>query len=278
MDTRIQQDVLMPNFLALGDNGYLHAFAKGSDGECITDFNYESDITKPIAFRGISKRDLIYRCWQDKRDFYFMDTGYFGNYASKYNPKGQKHWHRIVKNNVQHVGNLINRPDDRWKKLQEYFPTLTWTGWKKSGKNILLVAPSAKPCKFYGIKVETWINDTVEQLRKYTDREIIIRHKTATRNERSTTNTIYDAMNSDVFAVVTYNSIAASEAVAYGIPAFTLAPNAAHIVSCNDLSLIETPYYPDPELVYRWCCHLSYGQFNSEDMISGLAWRIINDC
>ena len=268
----------MPNFLALGDNGHLRSFAKGSGGEIINDFDYENNISIPIAFRGISKRDLIYRCWKDKRDFYFMDTGYFGNYISKNNPKGQKKWHRIVKNNVQHISELIKRPDDRWKKLKIFFPTLEWTGWKKSGSDILLVAPSGKPCKFYGINVQDWIDNTVEQLKKYTDRNIIIRHKTATRNERSTKNTIYDAMNNNIFAMVTYNSIAASEAVAYGIPAFTLAPNAAYIVSCNDLSLIETPYYPDEELVYRWCCHLSYGQFNSEEMASGIAWKILNDC
>lgn len=267
------------NFIALGgDDGFLDCFAKGSGGEIIPrrDFIYDRDISKPIAFRGITKAGLIFKCWEDDRNFYFMDTGYFANYSSKLNPKGAKKWHRIVKNNVQHIGPILDRPDDRWNHLQVEFPKLRWRGWKKSGKNILLVVPSEKPCKFYGISAAEWTENAIKTLEQYTDRPIIVRNKAPIRSDRALLNTIYDAMDDDVYTVVTYNSIAATEAVAYGIPAFALAPNAASPVCLDDLSKIETPYYPDEELVRKWCCHLSYGQFSVEELANGTAWRILN--
>jgi hypothetical protein len=77
---------------------------------------------------------------------------------------------------------------------------------------------------------------------------------------------------------VTYNSVAATESIFYGIPAFTLAPsNAASPVSKQDLSQIDTPYYPDKDKVYQWACHLAYGQFHVNEMKDGSAWRILND-
>lgn len=267
------------NFIALGgDAGFLECFAKGSGGEIVPrkQFVFEDDITKPIAFRGIKKGGLVRKCWDHGRDFYYMDTGYFANYPNQFNPKGAKRWHRIVKNNVQHLGPIINRPDDRWTHLQNEFPKLQWRGWKKSGKNILLVVPSEKPCIFYGISHAEWTENVIKTLQKYTDRPVVTRYKSSTRTERALINTIYDAMDDDIFAVVTYNSIAATEAVAYGIPAFALAPNAASPVCSDDLSKIETPYYPDEELIRRWCCHLSYGQFSVDELLDGTAWSILN--
>ena len=267
-------------FIALGGkDGFLDCFAHGSDAKIITrdEFVYEEELSKPIAFRGISKAGLIHNCWRDRRDFYFMDTGYFGNYVSKKNPKGQKRWHRIVKNNVQHLGPIKYRPDDRWQMLVAEFPKLKWEGWKKSGKKILVVVPSEKPCKFYGINATHWLETTIATIKEHTDREIVIRTKAPIRTDRSVTHTIYDAMDDDVFALVTYNSIAATEAIAYGIPAFALAPNAASPVCSDDLSKIETPYYPDEEAVYRWCCYLAYGQFNVNELADGTAWRLFNE-
>lgn len=267
----------MPNsFVAIGDqDGFLGAFTRGSGARFV--LSEDDAIEEPIAFRSITKRNLIKKCWETGRTFYFMDTGYFANYSTKNNPKGVKRWHRIVKNNVQHIGNVLPRPDDRWRKLQAEFPKLVWPGWKKTGSKILLVAPSEKPCKFYGIDLNTWLNDTIIEIKKYTNRPIEIRKKPELRIQRTLDYTIYDQLDEDIFAVVTYNSIAATEAVAYGIPAFTLAPNAASPMCSADLSKIETPYYPDPAKVYEWCCYLSYGQFNNDELSDGTAWRILNE-
>ena len=50
------------------------------------------------VYRGIVKGKHIHQHWQDKKDFYYIDTGYFGNFISPGNPGGRKLFHRIVKN------------------------------------------------------------------------------------------------------------------------------------------------------------------------------------
>jgi hypothetical protein len=81
-----------------------------------------------------------------------------------------------------------------------------------------------------------------------------------------------------VFALVTFNSVAAIESVFAGIPAFTLAPtNAASPVCLQDLSQIESPYYADSDKLYAWACHLAYGQFHIDELESGQAQRMLEN-
>ena len=237
----------------------------------IENFVYEDNF-EPLVLRGILKHKIMKRCWQDNRTFFYIDTGYFGNEKSSTNPNGWKYWHRIVKNNIQHT-NIIPRPDDRFKQFNKQF-----TPWKKSGRSILIAAPDEKPCKFYGISKDDWVNQTVDQLKKFTDRPIIVRDRAPKRIDRIATNTLQSALNNDVFALVTYNSVAAIESIFHGIPAFTLAPvNAASPVSLQDLSQIETPYYADYHKLYAWGCHLSYGQFHISELKNGNAFKILKD-
>ena len=75
---------------------------------------------------------------------------------------------------------------------------------------------------------------------------------------------------------MTYNSVAAIESIFHGIPAFTLAPtNAASPVSLQDISKIQTPYYPDQDKLYAWGCHLAYGQFHNSELKNGKAMELL---
>ena len=244
---------------------YVNMFAKGANLP-IQDYDYNFK-NNPIMIRSMGKRKLIQWCWKNKHTFYYMDSGYVGNYKSANNPNGWKYWHRIVKNDVQH-GKIIDRPDDRWKALE--YPI----EHKKTGRHILLVTPSEKPCKFYGINRDTWVSETVAEIKKHTDRPIRIRDK-APRPQR-VIKTIFDDLK-NCHALVTYQSIAAVESVLYGVPAFTLAPTAADPVCDKDLSLIENPTAQDKDKIYKWACHLAYGQFHINEMKTGEAWRMLNE-
>jgi hypothetical protein len=221
--------------------------------------------SKSIMIRSMGKRKLIHWCWETKHNFYYMDSGYVGNYKSNENPYGWKQWHRIVKNNIQHT-DIVQRPDDRWKKLNYKIES------RKQGSHILLVTPSEKPCKFYGIDRDVWVKETVNSLKKYTDRPIIIRDKSP-RPQRITKTIFEDLEN--CHALVTYQSIAAVESVLYGVPAFTLAPTAADPVCDKDLSLIESPTHQDSDKIYKWACHLAYGQFHIDEFKDGSAYRLL---
>jgi hypothetical protein len=259
-------------FLSKGDDDeYINMFAKGCESRTLdTDLFVYEDSLEPIVLRGILKKKIIHRCWKDKRTFYYMDTGYFGNERTISNPNGWKYWHRIVKNDLQH-GEIIPRPGDRFNGFNKKF-----NPWRKNGRKILIAKPDDKPCRFYGVDLEQWISDTVNTIKKYTDRPIEIRERAPKRIDRIATDTLQQALDNDVFALVTFNSVAAVESIFHGIPAFTLAPaNAASPVASQDLTKIENPYYPDMDKLYAWGCHLAYGQFHVSELRNGKAMEML---
>jgi hypothetical protein len=113
----------------------------------------------------------------------------------------------------------------------------------------------------------------------YTDRPIVVRERASQRKQRTHVNTLQQALvEQDVFALVTFNSVAATEAIFNGIPAFVLAPaNAAAPVALQDLARIETPFYPDADLLTQWASHLAYGQFRVDEMRNGTVWQILQE-
>jgi hypothetical protein len=254
-----------------GNDEYINMFAQGCGKQPIDteNFVYENS-SDPIILRGILKKKIIHRCWKDGRTFYYIDSGYFGNERTSSNPSGWKYWHRIVKNDLQH-STIIARPDDRFKSFNKKFQS-----WKKNGRKILIAAPDDKPCRFYGIDKDEWIKQTVETIKQYTDRPIEVRERAPNRIDRIVTDTLQQALNNDVFALVTFNSVAAVESIFHGIPAFTTAPaNAASPVALQDLSQIETPYYADQDKLYAWGCHLAYGQFHTSELRNGKALELL---
>lgn len=230
----------------------------------------DSSIDNEVVLRGMSKRKIIAECWQTKRNFYYIDTGYMGNLQKK------KWLHRVVKNNVQHT-KFKTVPGDRYAKLQANYPEVRFSGWKPNGKNILLVTPSEKPCKFYNITRDEWIKTTTDTLKKYTDRKIIVRDKQG-RSQRIRTFSLHSQLDKDdVYAVVTYQSIGAIESVIHGIPAFTLAPTAADSVTLHDLSKIESPLRPDTDQIKSWLHWIAYCQYSCSELWDGTAMKIIKD-
>jgi hypothetical protein len=255
-----------------GEDQYINEMAKGFNTKPTNteDFRYK-DSFDPIVLRGILKKRIMFKCLEDHRDFYYVDTGYFGNEKTAGNPNGWKYWHRIVKNNLQH-GKIIDRPDDRFKKFDKKIHS-----WKKSGRKILIAMPDEKPMKYYNIDKNQWLEDTIKKIKAHTTRPVVVRDRAKLRLHRINS-TLEEALSDDVFALVTFNSIAATESIFYGIPAFTLAPcNAASPVSLQDLSQIDNPYYPDQDKVYKWACHLAYGQFHFNEMKDGSWWSILNE-
>jgi hypothetical protein len=242
----------------------------GSKDRCTTD---PTVVDKPLVIRGIGGGKYMRQCMQNNRDFYYTDTGYLANFIGPGNPTGVKLWHRVVKNSVQHH-TIRECPPDRWQTLIAQDKRLEWRGWKNYDKKILLVVPTPKSCKYYGIDIETWKNTTIEEIKKFSNLPIEIRYKTS-RRERNNGYTIYKAFDSGVYATVTFNSIAALESVLYGIPAFVSVPCAASPLASTDLSQLANPVKPDTDLILKQCYSLAYGQFTLEEIYNGTAWKIL---
>jgi len=265
----------MDNYIALdATDRIVSPLAIGTNATFIED-GWKGLITRPVnetvIFRSMTQRKTVNVCQEQGRNYLYIDTGYIGNMQKR------KDWHRIVYNGMQHSNIKWDLPSDRFEYISYSKSYLKFPGWKKQGKAILLVTPSDKPCKFYGIDRNEFVKTTIEALKKYTDRPIIIRDKVI-RRDRVGGGSIYNQLDDDnIFAVVTYNSIAATEAIGYGIPCFTLAPNAADEFCEKDLSLIETPKYEDNDKVSKWQHWLAYCQYTPAEMQDGKAITLIKD-
>ena len=240
----------------------LQSFVQGAGGQ-ISTWEKQQNTMTPAVIRGITKQKQMNGCRAAGRDFYYMDTGYFGNGKRKL-------YHRITKNDVQNFGPIIDRPGDR----------LQATGFQPHkfyrGTNILLEPPSQKLLNLYDINLEEWLQNTQDEIKKYTDRPVITGLK-QTRASRVSDNTMEMALAQDVHCLVTFSSIAAGEALLLGKPAITLGPNAAATLCSQSLSEIENPKIPTLDEVAAWARHIAYCQFTEVEMRNGTAWKILND-
>lgn len=250
---------------------YLRSFMKGVNGiESTWEKEKHTDSILIIRGLGGGSQKAIKRCWDTGRPFYAIDTGYFGN------NRKHKVWHRVTYNALQNMNKIIPRSTDRlelqlestWKEIYKPFTP---------GSKILVCPPSDKVMNFFGQgTAKSWTDKLVAQIKTLTDRPIEIRMKPI-RSERISTKTIQDALQDDVHCLVTYNSIAATEALMEGKPAITLGPNAAQLVCETDLENIETPRIPTEDEMRQFLTHLSYSQFTQLEMEDGTAWRILQE-
>ena len=245
---------------------FINAFAYGA-GFKSTD-SVDKATPEDIIFRSIVKKDLINYRLENKLPFFYMDSGYFGNYRSARNPEAKKLYHRIVPNGLQH-DKIIKRPADRFEMLGLKIKKPV----KRKGSAVLLALPSPKPCKFYNIDLDKWTADTVSEIKKHTDRPIIIREKPKQRADR-VNNSIYEDFD-NTHVLITYNSIAAVESILHGIPAITLAPTAADPVCDKDISKIENPTLQHIDKLTAWAHHLAYGQFHYRELENGYAYKLL---
>lgn len=240
----------------------LQSFVQGAGGQ-ISYWDKIAPSMVPVVLRGITKRKEIDACRAAGRDFYYIDTGYFGNGK-------KKTYHRITKNDVQQFGEIIDRPGDRLEKTG-----VTFNKFRKEGSKVLLAPPSQKLLNMYGINLEDWLTNVQAEIKQYTDREVVIRLKQG-RSVRQSTDTMQMALADDVYCLVTFSSIAAGEALLCGKPAITLGPNAAGALCSHSIHAIENLKIPTVDEVYAWAKHLSYCQFTEPEMRDGTAWRILN--
>ena len=213
-----------------------------------------------------------------KKDFYFLDHAYIYHKKHSIYQKNLAHnpYFRMVKN--EFVLTTIKDTDDtKLLKMREQFKKgdeLDILPWRKNGKHILIVPPSPWLCKWLGIDPEELMNQSIEEIKKHTDREINIRHKKPQGNY----NTI--PLEEDIdnaWAVVSFQSSVAVRAINRGVPSFLMKPgySAVQPVSSTDLTKIETPFYPDNR--YEWLSSLCNNQFLKGEIISGKAYRYLND-
>jgi len=132
--------------------------------------------------------------------------------------------------------------------------------WRSHGSHILISPPTPNMISF--LQLDGWLDRTIAQLKKYTDRPLKIRYKG--------TSTPLDEDLKDCFALVTHQSNIAVDAVLSGIPVYVPTSSACYSVSSGPLSAIEYPKFPDRELLIN---NISHSQYSLHHFVSGHAFQ-----
>lgn len=223
-----------------------------------------SNTTLPMAFSGISKSAARSQAEKHGLDYWYIDTGYLGN-------RLYKTWFRITKNGFQVTAPIQQRPNDRLKRLG-----INRTQFHR-GSKIMLIPIDNKVAGAYGLPdADTWLQQTIANIKNYTDREIIVRSRPASRETRVTTDTFVNALQNDISAVVVWASNCGVEAAQHGIPVVSLGPSACTHVS-GQIQQIDNLPSLNADQVEMWLRWLSYNQFSNPEVESKLAWNILQE-
>jgi hypothetical protein len=238
-------------YAVLGENTsprFAKAFAKGCRGRLTTKNELQPG---PVALFGSPARWAVLQdAIAQGRTWYYGDHGFF--------VRGDQY--RITKNNYQHSGVGDVNPT-RWRALGR-----TIAPWRKTGRTVLLCPQTPAYHALFGMDRDQWVADLTATLEQHTDRPIIVRGKTDPTS-------IEEALL-DAWAVVSFSSAVAIDALLMGVPNFTLAPWAtAYPMGCPDVTQIERPVYPENR--DRFCAVLANNQWTLHEIGRGSAWRAL---
>lgn len=186
------------------------------------------------------------------------------------------------------TGEYCNNEYDptRWEKIRNDigFDLQPWR--QEKGKFILLCAQRDGGWSMGGKSVVEWVKETLAEVKKYTDRPVMLRFhpgdgnwrqhyrhliKTGVLLSRGKT-FLQDLENAS--AVVVYNSSPAVAATIEGVPTFVTDPNPqncqAYGVTHTDLKYLENHQEFDRE---EWIQKLAMMHWNQEDLKSGECWK-----
>ncbi len=267
-----------------GDNGILH---RGnnlilSDVAVIQGWVHEGSpntphllLRKKVAENKNNKHTII------------IDSNLF-NYKDKNHPI---HYLRYSMDGVfPTTGNYFwdNPNPARWQQISRDLG-ITLKDWRPNGNHILICTQRNGGWSMKGLNVSQWLENTVDEIKKYSDRPIVVRghpgDKTSGTYLKSkpgrytiSTNTHILQDFSNAWAVVTYNSTPGVAASIEGIPAFVTDPilqtSQAYPVANYILSNIEKPEFKERQ---HWIEKISMCHWKFEELSNGSAWKYMRN-
>jgi len=245
----------------------------------------DSKETPHLVFR----RQIIDEQRRRNKKVLLADSNLF-LYKDKTNPH---HYLRYSHNGIfPNTGEYCDKNIDttRWKNLSQNIG-ITLKDYRTSGNHILLCLQRNGGWSMGGFDVIDWTAQTIKELRKYTDREIVIRahpgdkgskHYLNANNlikkigflkgvrlSKEGTDLLGDLKH--CWAVVNYNSSPTVGAAIEGFPVFVTDPERSqcHEIANTDLSKIEDPLLPDRQ---QWVERLAMFHWNFNEIANGECW------
>ena len=187
--------------------------------------------------------------------------------------------------------------DDRSKKVFErngYDPDVPW---KQDGEYILLCMQKVGDASLRDADVFDWTENTVNDIRKHTDRKIIIRphplyrksslHNTLKEKVLNVSNTHWQETDllkdgfvsiqeqlQKAWCTVTYTSGSGIDAVINGIPNIACDTGSmVYDVSSKDIAEVENPYRGEKK---EWTNRIAHCQWSIEEFESGECWKHVS--
>lgn len=204
---------------------------------------------------------------QEGKSCVCVDLGYWGR------TEGGKlyGYHKVAVNSRHPTAYFQNRPKASDRFSRHGVPILPW---RTRGSHIVVAGMGAKAAAFEGFKPNQWEEAAVRVLRQHTDRPILYRPKPSWRAAVPIEGTIFDHSGNeqlegalkDCHAVVSHHSNVCVDAILAGLPAFCW-HGVASPLSLKDLSLIETPLYPEDR--EQWAWDIAYTQWRPTEMATG---------
>ena len=188
------------------------------------------------------------------------------------------------------TGNYFSSKVDpaRWQQISKD-QNITLKDWRTSGNHILICTQRPGGWSMGGLDVNQWLNYTITELRKYTNRPIVVRSHPGAKGSKESVSVnnrqgLYTVSSNkfitddlkNAHAVITFNSSPGVAAAIEGVPVFVTDPNPrmsqAYEVSNHSLTLIENPRMPERQ---QWIEKLAMCHWNNEEARSGAAWQHI---
>ncbi len=229
----------------------------------------ETDPANNSMFWGFvgNNREMVKKLEARKQPFWFTDTPYFGRFDNS-NLKPDNHYWRICKNSI-HVRYIPGCNKDRFEKFNIKLKAPNLKG------DHILVCPSSPGINGY-LERPNWLDETVEQIKRITDRPIKVRHKPRGKGTSgpAVAKVSIEEDLKNAWCCVTSCSISAIEAVCNGKPVFCDKKSFATHIGNTELQDIENPMFVSPE---DWLYSLAYQQFTPEEITNGRAVEILLD-
>lgn len=267
----------------------------GDEGEIVCDYNpVDADVavvqgfvhpgSKNMPHLKLRKSVFEKQQKEGKRSI-IVDSNLF----LAYDPRNTKQYLRYSYDGVfPNTGEYCNANPDpaRWNKISKDLG-IELKPQRQSGKYILICCQRDGGWSMDGKQVLPWLVTTIQKLRNYTDRQIIVRFHPGDKNKllhvrslvryrlpgvapSNSESLLADLKNAH--AVINYNSSPTVVSAIEGVPVFVLDPERSQAAEIANTSLqdIENPKEFDRE---KWVHKMAQMHWTLDELKDGTAWR-----